>query len=244
MGSFWSNFINTPGGYRRRGLGRWFQILEERFMTLFWVNLICVVWALPFLVSLFFFCQTGDYLALAGVYIGWVLLGPAVTGMNFICMQTVRDKHIWLWKNFWNSVKRDWKQSVVFSMLTGILWGFFVYALRLVIAVQGGLGLMYLLVFALNAFVVMGLTVFGYQQIAMVSLPFYGILKNGFLLIFAGKGRSAAAVLFALIVTGLCIWFYQYSVFILLLGVPALTVMTVNLIFYPVFEDFFPEDAE
>ena len=59
MGSFWSNFTNAPGGRRRRGLGRWFQILEDRFMTLFWANLMCMACSLIFLVSLFFFSQTG-----------------------------------------------------------------------------------------------------------------------------------------------------------------------------------------
>ena len=67
-------------------------------------------------------------------------------------------------------------------------------------------------------------------------------LFNAFLLIFAGKGRSFCAIAFAMAVVGVCLWFYQYCVFYLLLGVPALTIMTANLIFYPVFEDFFPED--
>ena len=52
------------------------------------------------------------------------------------------------------------------------------------------------------------------------------------------------AIVFALAVTGVCLWFYEYCVWYLLLGIPALTVMTANLIFCPVFEDFFPEEDE
>lgn len=241
MGSFWSNFTNSPGGYRKRGLGRWFQILEERFMALFWANLLCIGCALPFLAGLFFFSQTGDYLALLCMFAGLVLLGPGFTAMHFICIQTIRDKNVWVWQDFLASFKRDFKQSVLFALLMGLLWGSLVYALRLVVAVNGALGPVYALVFLLNAFVLMGLTVFGFQQIAMVRLPFYGVIKNAFLLIFAGKGRSFCAIAFAMAVVGVCLWFYQYCVFYLLLGVPALTVMTANLIFYPVFEDFFPE---
>ncbi len=244
MGSFWSNFTNAPGGRRRRGLGRWFQILEDRFMTLFWANLMCMACSLIFLVSLFFFSQTGDALSLLGMVLGLVLLGPGMTAMHFLCIQTVRDKPVFLKEDFLGSIQRDWKQSAAFTLLIGLLWGTFAYALRLVTAVQGGLGLMYTLVFAVTAFVLTGLTIFGYQQIAMVQLPFYGVIKNAFLLIFAGKGRSFAAILFTMAVAGLCLWFYEYFVFILLLGVPALTVMTENLIFFPVFEELFPEESE
>lgn len=242
MSSFWSNFKKVPGGYRRRGLGRWFQILEERFMTLFWANLLCVAWALPFLISLFFFLQTWDLLSLAGLVLGLAILGPGVTALTHVCMQVILDKPVFLWHAFWGSVRRDWKQSLLFTLILGALWGTLAYAVRLVSAVQGGLGPLYTMVFCLNAFVLMGLTLFGYQQIAMVRLPFYGVLKNAFALMFAGGLRSAGAILLGLAVTGVCLWFYEYCVWYLLVGVPALTVMTANLIFCPVFEELFPED--
>ncbi|HBK26799.1 MAG TPA: hypothetical protein DDY90_08870 [Clostridiales bacterium] len=88
----------------------------------------------------------------------------------------------------------------------------------------------------------MGLTVIGFQQIAMVALPFRGVLKNGFLLILAGGGRAAGAILFSLAAAAVCLRFYEYCVWYLILGAPALLVMTANLIFYPVFEQYFPEE--
>ena len=84
----------------------------------------------------------------------------------------------------------------------------------------------------------------GFQQIAMVQLPFFGIIRNALLLIFAGKLRAFFAILFALAAVGAALWFYEFFVFILLLGAPVLTVMTFNLIFLPVFEAFFPEDED
>lgn len=244
MSSFWSNFTKSRTGERKQGLGRWFQILEDRFMVLFWTNLLCVGFALPFLISLFFFTQAGDSLSLLGMVLGLMLLGPGYTAMEFITMQVIRDKHVDVWQDFRKSVKRDWKQSAMFALLVGLLWGTFAYALRLIVAVQGGVGLMYTAVFGLNAFLVMGLTILGFQQIAMVQLPFYGIVKNGFLLIFAGKGRGFGAILFTLVAVAGCLWFYEYFVFILLLGAPVVITMTANLIFYPVFGEFFSEDEE
>lgn len=242
MGSFWRNFTVSRTGERKQGLGRWFQILEDRFMTLFWGNLLCMAFALPFLIGLFFFTQTGDYLSLLGMILGLVVMGPGITALDYLTMQVIRDKHVYVWEDFLKSLRRDWKQSVLYALLMGTLWGAFAYALRLILVIQGGLGPMYTAVFALNAFLVMGLTVIGFQQIAMVRLPFYGVVKNAFLLIFAGKGRAFGAILFALGAVCACLWFYEYFVFILLLGAPVLILMTANLILLPVFEEFFPEE--
>ena len=244
MGSFWKNFTISRDGARKKGLGRWFQILEDQFMALFWTNLLCMAFALPFLVSLFFFAQIGDSLSLLGMVLGLMLLGPAFTAMNHICMQLIRDKHVYVWDDFKKSLRRDWKQSVAFSLIVGLLWGFFAYGIRLLIVIQGGLGPAYTAVFAINAFLVMGLTLLGFQQIAMVQLPFFGIIRNALLLIFAGRLRAFFAILFALAAVGAALWFYEFFVFILLLGAPVLTVMTFNLIFLPVFEAFFPEDED
>lgn len=244
MGSFWSNFRVSRTGERKKGLGRWFQILEDQFMSLFWTNLLLVGCALPFLISLFFFVQIGDFLSLLGMVLGLVLLGPAFTAMNYLCMRLIQDKHVYIWDDFKKSIRRDWKQSVAFALIAGLLWGTFAYALRLLIVIHGGLGPLYTAVFAINAFLVMGITLLGFQQIAVVQLPFFGVIRNALLLIFAGKARAFGAILFALLAVGASLWFYEFFVFILLLGAPVLIVMTFNLIFLPVFEEFFPEEED
>jgi len=242
MKSFWNNLKKAPDGVRRTGLARWFQILEESFMTLFWGNLLCLLFCLPFFVCLFFFLQTGDWLSGLGLFLSLGLLGPGVTGLNFICMRLIRDKHVSLGTDFFASVKRDWKQSAAFGWILGLLWGTLAWAVRLVSLTQGGLGIGLSAVLLVSAFVMMGLTVIGFQQIAMVCLPFRGVLRNGLVLILAGGGRAAAAIGFALAATAVCLNFYQYCVWYLVLGAPALMILTANLIFYPVFETFFPEE--
>jgi len=234
--------MKAPGGVRRTGLARWFQILEERFMTLFWANLLCLAWALPLLAALFFFLQTWDWLSGVGVVLGTAVLGPGVTALNRVCMQIIRDKPVSVAQEFFASVKRDWKQSALFALIIGALWGMFAWAVRLVGLTEGGFNPVLAVAFLLSAFVMMGLTIIGFQQIAMVALPFRGVLKNGFLLILAGGGRAAGAILFSLAAAAVCLRFYEYCVWYLILGAPALLVMTANLIFYPVFEQYFPEE--
>ena len=241
MKSFWNNLKKGPAGVRRTGLARWFQILEESFMTLFWGNLLCLLFCLPFFACLFFFLQTGDWLSGLGMFLSLGLLGPGLTGLNFICMQLIRDRHVSLGADFFASVKRDWKQSAALAWIVGALWGTLAWAVRLVSLTQGGLGIGLSAVLLVSAFVMMGLTVIGFQQVAMVCLPFRGVLRNGLVLILAGGGRAAAAVGFTLAAAAICLDFYEYCVWYLVLGAPALIVLTANLIFYPVFENFFPE---
>lgn len=243
MKSFWNNLKKAPAGVRRRGLARWFQILEESFMTLFWGNLLCLVFCLPFFVCLFFFLQIGDWLSGLGLFLSLGLLGPGVTGLNFLCMQLIRDKHVSTGSDFFASVKGDWKQSAALAWILGILWGSLAWAVGLVGLTQGSLRICLSAALLVSAFVMMGLTVIGFQQIAMVRLPFRGVLGNGLALILAGGGRAAAAIGFSLAAVALCLDFYQYCVWYLVLGAPALIVFTANLIFYPVFENYFPEEA-
>lgn len=211
-------------------------------MTLFWGNLLCLLFCLPFFVCLFFFLQTGDWLSGLGLFLSLGLLGPGVTGLNFLCMRLIRDKHVSLGTDFFASVKRDWKQSAALAWILGILWGTLAWSVRLVGLTQGSLGIGLSALLFVSAFVMMGLTVIGFQQIAMVCLPFRGVLRNGLVLILAGGGRAAAAIGFSLAAVALCLNFYQYCVWYLVLGAPALIVLSANLIFYPVFENFFPEE--
>lgn len=246
LSRFWSNFVKMPADVPRGGLGRWFQILEEHFMPLFWTNLVTFAWLLPCFACLFFLTELWDSLSWAGTYVFFVLAGPGVTALHYNCMRIVRGVPVWWWDDYMECVRREWKKAMLLSAILGALWSGYVYALRLIIAVSGGLGLMYSMLFAVCGFVLTGLTALSYQQLANVELPFGNVLKNALLLIFAGKGRSFAAVMFALAALALCARYYLYAFFVLLVGFYAVGVMTFSLIFLPVFNEFFPsgDDAQ
>lgn len=238
--SFWDNFKKTPAGVCRTGLGLWFQLLEDHFMKLFWAGLLWAGCIAPFLVCLFFTVKTGDFLSMGGALLFWVLAGPANTYLVFVSMQLLRRRAVWVRQDFISCLRQNGLRSMALSAITGLLWGGLLWAVRLVLAVQGGLGVWYLAAFGCDAFLLTGITFFGHQQLAMVQLPFVSQLKNAFLLIFAGGARSFAAVAFML--AALCAGFaaYRFVVFVLLCGLPAVAVMTGCLIFYPVFSRLFP----
>ena len=97
----------------------------------------------------------------------------------------------------------------------------------------------YLLMMLLAAYFLTGLTLFGYQQIAMLELPFGTQLKNAALLIFAGKLRAFFAIAVWVGMLLVPVIYYGLAAYILLAGWVAIGVMTANVIFAPVFSRLF-----
>ena len=84
-----------------------------------------------------------------------------------------------------------------------------------------------------------GSNLFGYQQIAMLELPFGTQLKNAALLIFAGKLRAFFAIAVWVGMLLVPVIYYGLAAYILLAGWVAIGVMTANVIFAPVFSRLF-----
>ena len=128
---------------------------------------------------------------------------------------------------------------MLLGLILGVLWSVLAYGAYMVIAVDGGMSVGYLLMMLLAAYFLTGLTLFGYQQIAMLELPFGTQLKNAALLYFRretarllchrGVGRNASGSRDLLRSGGVHIAG----------GLGAIGVMTANVIFAPVFSRLF-----
>ena len=179
-----------------------------------------------------------------GVWIFFALAGPGITALHYICIKISRGTPVWVKDDYFDCVKREWKKSIVLSLIVGALWLSAIYAVKMIVIVEGGISLTKLVFFLIYGYLLTGFSAFAYQQLAMIELPFKNVLENAVLLIFAGKGQSIKAILCAYVVILLSIYFYNFSYFILLIGFYALTVLTVNFIFMPVFDELFPDDRE
>ncbi len=240
-----SNFQKSRNpDLQRSGLGLWFELLETHPMKLFWSNLLTFAFLLPCLVAAFFLINLWDWLSIAAVWLFYSLAGPAVTALHFICIQIARGRPVWIKEDYWSCFKNEWKKAILLSAVVGGLWLGYIVWIRWIILANGGVELFAMLLFVCGGFLLAGFSALSYQQLAMVELPFANVLKNAVLLIFAGKIRSFAAVMFSMLCIGLCLYFYSFSVFVLILGFCALGIMTLNLIFLPVFNEFFPDSRE
>lgn len=239
MSFFRNNFCRLPDGEKGKGLGRWFQILEESFTVLFKTNLITIVPLFPSVISFWVMWKTGDLrCGLIGLLL-FICAGPAVAALNFICMKKVLDIPVWLTEDYKECIRKKWKPAMLLSVIVSVFWAVFLYAVNIVVTVEKGLPFFMLLLFLVYGYLLTGFTILAYQQVAMVELKLKYILKNAVLLIFAGRGRSFFMIVFMDICVILSAIYTFWGSVLLLSGSMAVGVMTADLIFQPEFEKYF-----
>ncbi len=239
MGKNRNRFLNIPPEEKQTGLLLWFQMLQNHGLTLFHANLLAFLSLVPGFFCLYLLLSTYDLVFWAAGLVCVTLAGPSITALHGVCARVVLRRPVWVSSDFREVWKRDWKTSMALTAVLGLLWSGLAYAVYLVILVDGGLSLGHLLMFGVCGYLLMGVTLFGFQQAALLELPLTVILKNACLMIFAGNLRSVFAILVSLGVLAACVILYGYALYILLAGAMALTIMTANLIFAPVFRRLF-----
>ena len=180
-------FWNIPPEEEQTGLLLWLQILQKHYLKLFGANAIAVLSLLPCAYFIYLLIQTGDVVFWVVGLALFALASPCQTGLHSVCVRLVHRMPVWVKDEFINAWKQEWKPSMLLGLILGVLWSVLAYGAYMVVAVDGGMSVGYLLMMLLAAYFLTGLTLFGYQQIAMLELPFGTQLKNAALLIFAGK---------------------------------------------------------
>lgn len=210
MDFFKKHFTKMPADVQRTGLGRWFEILEERFMDLFWANLATLICLLPAVICFVIMMTMKDFRWWIPGMIFMVCASPAITAMHSVCLRIVLRMHYWIWDEYKNAAKKEWKSSALLTIMLGIFWSAFIMALYMVWTVEGRIPLFLLVIFAVYGYFLTGITMFSYQLISVVDLPLRYILKDSLLLIFAGKMRSVFSIflLIVCVIFGYCQGFF------------------------------------
>ena len=230
MDFFRKHFTKMPADAQRDGLGHWFEILEEKFMDLFWVNIATLGCLLPSILCFAILVGMQDFRWWIPGLLLAICAGPAVTAMHTICMRMVLRMHYWLWEDYKGCIRKEWKSSAALTALLGIFWSVYSLALYLVWEVEGRIPLFLFVIFAVYGYFLVGVTIFSYQILSVVRLPLKYILKDAVLLIFAGRIRSVSAVF--LVLAGMILTYCQtfWVVIIMAAGGLGLLTMTTCLI--------------
>lgn len=130
------------GDYRKENLpkNRWqlfLEMLGVRFSALMRLNLIyMLIWIPAMLVLvrglLSVLSMMADGLPLADVQAGLLsmllllfpciaITGPATAGISYVTRNWARDEHAFLWTDFKDALKENWKQSLIVSAITGAI---------------------------------------------------------------------------------------------------------------------------
>lgn len=236
-------FIINPED-EEKGFLLWLHLINGCYRELFFANLIAIVSLLPAVYVGYLFTQTRH--PLLGLLFALLtgVAGPAMTLLSGIACRISLRKPVWLKEDVLLILKQDLVSSVILGFLAGILWAVIYFAAYMVYAVEGGFSLMVLLLILLYGYLAAGFTIFSFQQLAMLEIPLSRVLLNGVLLIFAGKGRSFAAILLPIVTLALCRYFYGVGGLLLIAGLPALALMTSDFVFVPVFSRLFLDGEE
>lgn len=142
MGVGFLAFLGLFGNYDKPGPGvskdeppkaapvRFFEILLRKFSKLVQLNLIfmiptvvaCVLMVLLYLCPTHFVIQISGITQMDGwatfvVPLPFVLLAPFCAGLTIVTRNFAREEHAFVWSDFWESVKANWK----YFLLNGLI---------------------------------------------------------------------------------------------------------------------------
>lgn len=160
---------------------------------------------------------------------GFVLLipaiaitGPVQAGMAYVTRNWSRDEHAFVWSDFKDAVKGNWKQGLGVSLITGLMPLVALVCYQFYGNMASGGGLLFIvpqmLVLALAAVWMLAL-VFLYPMMVTYKMGFGTLLRNGLLLAVGRLPHAAGARLVMLVpafIAMLAAWFTPYWMYALM----------------------------
>lgn len=204
---FFSNRYDKPGrgvdpnAPQKRSFFRYIDIFFRKPMHFIRANLLYdavgFVFAIPFFAVFFFLysamlfssAQTGElsvYMAAimafftTGAYISIMGLGPATAGMTYIYRNYAAEEHAWLWSDFKDSFKTNFKQAAIVYITDIIVLILLYVAFSFYSQMSGWIGgIKYVIIVITVLFMMMHMYI--YQMMVTFELSIKDLYKNAFL---------------------------------------------------------------
>ena len=223
-----------------------FEILKLKLWDLVKLNLLFLVFMLPAIIwtginlsvinNQFVAAEiqtlNADALAQAGVFqtlgmyfLGmipcFVIMGVALPSLNYITRSYAREFHVWMMDDFVEKIKENWKQSLIYMLIFGIIV-FAMYYSILFYSFSGGMipmaGLLKGLVIAMLIFLLLS-TTFVYPAMVTFELKFRQLIKNSFILTIAKLPQTLLMLVLVGVLPVFLLWLaisWQYGMLVFL----------------------------
>ena len=222
-------------------------VMRVRWSSLIWVNLLYMVFWFPCFywtvrnVS-YMLSNPADFFSLenfasymTAFTVGLVpciaITGPFTAGISFVLRNWARDEHSFVWSDFWDAVKNNWKQALLVSiisslipMLTFMSWLYYgqMSSSNILFIAPLTLTLIVAIVWKLAEMVI-------YTLMVTYKLSFGALVRNAILLTIAKLPKSIGMKLLTWLIPGIAvalIWF-----------IPSITIQTflVTVVLYIVY---------
>jgi uncharacterized membrane protein YesL len=211
----------TPEHLPDNRFALFFEMLKIRFFKLIQLNLMFLIFVLP---SVFFFFSfflytiqtlaggaampdgsvaTQGIQAIMGM-LGQTLvlnipcmafMGVGIVGVTMIARNWARDQHAWMWSDFIDSIKQNWRQGLLFGLFNGVAM-FVVMVAGVFYATNSGDNMLfYMLGWVMVFFLVLlgMINIYAWPMIVTYDLKLRHIFRNSFVL---ALGRLPWSLLF------------------------------------------------
>lgn len=227
----------SPDAPRKKGPARFFEMLGRDFVSFYLAGMLALASAMPFVLGMWFAVATHSLvpLLLAGV-LGGMIAAPQLCGLLDTILRSLRDEPgFW-----WTTYRRAWKRNAKASLLPGAIGGLLL-AMQIftVFHYDSSVGVVPGALLAVGLFLLLGLAEFLFAQVALLEMPFAGMLKNSLFLFLGYLPRAALGVLWQFVYWIVILLLWPISVFALLITgfwLPALLTMQA---IYPVLDKAF-----
>ena len=198
----------------KKAFFRFFELYFRKFWKLIIANLLYVLVSLPV-----------------------VTRGLAEAGITVITRNYAREKHAFLPSDFFDTIKKNWKQSLIFGLLELVVGGILLYGLYFyVMGATAEISLGTIIPIAIALFITLMFRFayyYVYLQIVTFKMTFKQIVKNSVLFAMAGVKQNLVIFLSLLLITvlvALGLWLFT--------GVTVLIVILGYVLVYPAFRSF------
>lgn len=188
---------NAP---KKRRLFNFFDIFFRKFWKLITLNLLYFLFCIPI-----------------------ITIGPATAGMTKVLRNFSQEKHAFIWMDFFEAFKKNFKQSLPIGIINtifavGVVLGFNIYSQMA--AENKFFYIPFVICIAISATVLM-MNFYIYLMIITVDLPLMQIIKNSFILTCTGIKTNIFTLIGIALAVGLPIIgsYYISSLFLFLFPV-------------------------
>lgn len=238
-------FLGLFGNYDKPGPGvnkddppkaapvQFFEILLRKFSKLVQVNLIFLLptIATAFLMFLVFLSPTHFIIFIGSLQLdGWVtfivpaplvLLSPFTAGLTFITRNFSREEHAFIWSDFWDAVKGNWKYFLLNGLICYLMYVILGFSVMYYFNMAASEWLYYIPCWMCVIVAVVFLFAQYYLPVMFITfdLKFTHAYKNALIFTVAGFGRNIllTAILAGLLILLFCVPLMNITLLVLLL---------------------------
>jgi len=194
---FFKNYYNPGPGIDKnsqpkKGLALYVELLTVDFWGFISLNMLYVICCLPI-----------------------VTIGGATLAFNELCCKLIRNEHVFVISDFFNSFKLNFKKGILLSVvLLLVLFDLLIIYTNIILYLENGLGSEGTILWSIASILsilLSSLMAYLIPMLAILNLDFLLQLKNAFILIIIGGWRTLAVSSFSIAIFVLGFTYFPFS---------------------------------